>query len=259
MHTGVRFKRLVVLGVVCSSLLPGVTAFNAQEPGVLVAQSPTHGSYLTDAQGRSLYLFTNDGKNTSNCYDQCAQNWPPLLVKDKPVAGKGVAASLLGTAQRKDGALQVTYNGWPLYYYARDQKPGDATGQGVGGVWFLVSPYGVAIKPPQQSQAAAPAAPEPMAAAAQNPEFMKAGEAVFKANCAMCHGEQGRGNPALAENRKLQDTDFVVRQVLKGSRYMPAFEGKLSDREAAAVITFIRNSWGNSYGTITEEMVKARR
>ncbi|RIH87543.1 c-type cytochrome [Calidithermus roseus] len=233
-----------------------------QQAAEVVVQTSEHqgyGQYLTDAQGRSLYLFTNDSKNTSNCYDQCAQNWPPLLVKDKPVAGKGVAASLLGTTQRRNDTLQATYNGWPLYYFARDQKAGDTNGQGVGGVWFLVSPYGVAIKPPQPSPAATPATPEPMVAAAQNPELMRAGEAAFKANCAMCHGEQGRGNPALAENRKLQDADFVIRQVLRGSRYMPAFGDRLSDREIAAIITFIRNSWGNNYGTVTEGMVKTRR
>lgn len=252
-------RRLAVLSVICMAFLPDAVAYDPEEPDVLVAQSPVYGQYLTDLKGRSLYLFTNDTKNTPTCYDQCAQNWPPLLVKDKPVAGKGVAASLLGTTRRRDGTLQATYNSWPLYYFARDQKAGDTNGQGVGGVWFLVSPYGIAIKPPQPSPAATPATPEPMVAAAQNPELMRAGEAAFKANCAMCHGEQGRGNPALAENRKLQDADFVIRQVLRGSRYMPAFGDRLSDREVAAIITYIRNSWGNNYGTVTEEMVKTRR
>ena len=57
-----------------------------------------------------------------------------------PQAGDGVDASLLGTTTRKDGTTQVTYNGWPLYYYVKDQKPGDVTGQDVGDVWYVLSP-----------------------------------------------------------------------------------------------------------------------
>lgn len=111
------------------------------------------GDYLADARGRSLYLFTRDTKNTPTCYGQCAQNWPPLLVKGKPVAGEGFGVMdefydgrLLGTAQRTDGSTQVTFNGWPLYYFAGDKDPGDMKGQGVGGVWFLVSPKGEPLK-----------------------------------------------------------------------------------------------------------------
>jgi predicted lipoprotein with Yx(FWY)xxD motif len=86
-----------------------------------------------------------DAQKTSACYDACAQNWPPLLIQGNPVAGEGVDASLLGTTQRKDGATQVTFNGWPLYYFAADQKPGDTKGQGVQDVWYVTSPKGEKI------------------------------------------------------------------------------------------------------------------
>jgi len=168
----------------------------------------------------------------------------------------------LGTTQRKDGKLQATYNGMPLYYYVKDIKAGDTKGQGVGGVWFLVSPYGSAIKPPQQS-AEAPriTTAEPMAATAQKPELMKQGEALFTVNCESCHGSRGEGGagPALVGNRKLVDADFVIRQIMYGSRFMPKFGEKLSDKEVAAVATFIRESWGNSFGVILEEGVKKHR
>ena len=72
----------------------------------------------------------------------CATNWPPLLTNGTPVAGTGVDASKFGTTTRADGTTQVTYNGWPLYYYAKDQQPGDTNGDGVGNVWYLVSPTG---------------------------------------------------------------------------------------------------------------------
>ena len=90
----------------------------------------------------SLYLFTKDTPNTSNCYDKCATNWPPLLTTGRPVAGQGVDDSKLGTTARTDGTTQVTYNGWPLYYYVKDTKAGDTVGQNVGDVWFLLSPDG---------------------------------------------------------------------------------------------------------------------
>jgi predicted lipoprotein with Yx(FWY)xxD motif len=113
---------------------------------VSVASNATLGSILVDEKGMTLYLFTKDTPNTSTCYDKCATNWPPLLTTGDPVAGEGVDASKLGTTQRTDGTMQVTYNGWPLYYYAKDKQAGDVTGQNVGDVWFVLSPAGDKIQ-----------------------------------------------------------------------------------------------------------------
>lgn len=104
------------------------------------------GSVLADGAGMTLYLFTNDEGGTSTCYDDCAQAWPPLTVDGDPVAGDGVDTDLLGTVERDDGKTQVTYASMPLYYYAPDSAPGDTTGQGVGGVWFAVTPDGSAVQ-----------------------------------------------------------------------------------------------------------------
>lgn len=112
---------------------------------VKVSPYPQLGPMLTDARGRTLYLFTRDTPNKSTCTGACAQAWPPLLTTAAPVPGPGVNTALLGTTQRPDGSTQVTYNGWPLYYFASDQNPGDARGQGVGGVWFVVSPAGTPL------------------------------------------------------------------------------------------------------------------
>lgn len=109
---------------------------------VMVGQSEQLGSFLVDAKGMTLYLFTKDTPNTSACYAKCATAWPPLLTSGAPSASDGVDASKLGTTTRTDGTTQVTYNGWPLYYYAKDAKPGDVTGQNVGSVWFVISPSG---------------------------------------------------------------------------------------------------------------------
>ena len=113
---------------------------------VAVGKTDALSSFLVDDKGMTLYLFTKDTPNTTTCYDKCATNWPPLLTTGDPVAGEGLDASLFGTTQRTDGTTQVTYNGWPLYYYAKDSKAGDTTGQGVGDVWYVISPTGEQIK-----------------------------------------------------------------------------------------------------------------
>lgn len=115
---------------------------------VSLGQNDTLGSFLVDDKGMTLYLFTKDSANTTVCYDKCAIAWPPLLTSGDPVAGEGVDASLLGTTPRTDGTVQVTYNGWPLYYYEKDKAPGDVTGQDVGDVWFVVSAAGEQVTTP---------------------------------------------------------------------------------------------------------------
>lgn len=104
------------------------------------------GKFLADDKGMTLYMYTKDTKDTSNCYDKCAQAWPPLLQSDKPTLKDGVDGSLLGTTTRKDGAIQVTYNGMPLYYYFKDKAAGDVTGQNSNSVWYVVAPDGSVVK-----------------------------------------------------------------------------------------------------------------
>lgn len=110
--------------------------------GLAAGQNATLGSFLTDSQGRTLYIFMKDTNNTSTCTGACAQTWPPFSSQGAPQAASGVTASLVGTTSRSDGATQVTYNGHPLYYYSGDKNMGDTNGQGVGGNWFVISPSG---------------------------------------------------------------------------------------------------------------------
>jgi predicted lipoprotein with Yx(FWY)xxD motif len=111
------------------------------------AGSGALGSYLVDSKGMTLYIFLSDtpGSGTSTCSGGCASAWPALTASS-PTAGSGVDASKLGTITRADGGTQVTYNGWPLYYYAKDVNPGDTLGQGIKSVWYVVSPAGDAVK-----------------------------------------------------------------------------------------------------------------
>jgi predicted lipoprotein with Yx(FWY)xxD motif len=102
------------------------------------------GQIVVDAEGRTLYVFLVDEGTESTCYEDCEASWPPLTVEGDPVAGEGVDGSL-GTTERTDGATQVTLDGHPLYYFSGDETPDDVNGQGVGEVWYVVSPAGEAI------------------------------------------------------------------------------------------------------------------
>ena len=108
------------------------------------------GKILVDGSGRTLYLFEADKGTSSKCDGACASVWPPLTSKGiSPSAGAGVAAAKLGTAKRGDGTVGVTYNGHPLYTYAGDTAPGQATGQGsddFGAEWYVLSAAGKAIE-----------------------------------------------------------------------------------------------------------------
>ena len=100
------------------------------------------GIYLTDAKGRTLYLFTKDTTDTSTCYGPCAALWPPY---GPTPTGNGTInlpalPAAAGVIRRTDGTSQFTWNGMPLYYYSKDTAPGDTFGQGIKGTWFVANP-----------------------------------------------------------------------------------------------------------------------
>ncbi len=106
---------------------------------VVKAGNSSLGTVLTDGNGMTLYVFTADSVNSSTCSGGCAGTWPPLLTSGAVTAGAGVSGTL-GTINRSDGTMQVTYNGLPLYRYASDSAPGDVKGQGVGNKWYAATP-----------------------------------------------------------------------------------------------------------------------
>ncbi|MEV4542711.1 MULTISPECIES: COG4315 family predicted lipoprotein [Micromonospora] len=101
------------------------------------------GSVVTDQDGWILYRFDKDTNDpaASNCVDKCAEVWPPALTDGNPQLN-GVSDDKVGTVTRQDGTRQITLDGWPLYRYIGDKKPGQWKGQGVGGTWFVVAPDG---------------------------------------------------------------------------------------------------------------------
>ena len=128
-------------GLVVTSSGSGIAAGSA----TVKTRSGSLGTFLVGPNGRTLYLFTNDTSTKSTCYDACAQAWPPLLTTGKPkAAGRRAPRCWDHEAQGRQAAGDL--KGHPLYYYAPDKKAGDTTGQKVGGVWFVVSRTGRAIK-----------------------------------------------------------------------------------------------------------------
>lgn len=118
-----------------------------ESEGAVVSVAATDaGDVLVDEEGMTLYVFEPDEQGESTCYDDCAATWPPLVTESDPEAGEGADAALLGTAERTDGTMQVTYDGWPLYSFGGDEAPGDTNGQGVNDVWWMASPSGEPLR-----------------------------------------------------------------------------------------------------------------
>lgn len=133
------------------SVPTGAATASGASAGAATVQttSAALGTFLTDAKGKTLYLFEKDKGSTSTCNDACASVWPPLLSGGTPQAKGSADASKLGTTKRADGSTQVTYAGHPLYYYAPDTAAGDTKGEGVdsfGAEWYVVSPAGSKVE-----------------------------------------------------------------------------------------------------------------
>jgi predicted lipoprotein with Yx(FWY)xxD motif len=129
---------------------PAAPPAPAAPAGPALTASPTAalGTVVVDGTGYTLYRFDKDKPkpSKSNCNGSCATQWPPVLVASaaeaKEVKLDGVDAGAVNTVKRTDGKLQLTIGGWPVYRYSGDKAAGDTTGQGVGKVWFAVTPAG---------------------------------------------------------------------------------------------------------------------
>jgi predicted lipoprotein with Yx(FWY)xxD motif len=110
------------------------------------------GQIVVDGKGMSVYYYTKDtkGSGTSACTGGCLTAWPPVTTTSATPAVDGVTGTV-GTITTPDGKKQLTINGMPVYYYQKDKAAGDITGQGVGGVWYLVAPSGEMITAPAGS------------------------------------------------------------------------------------------------------------
>ncbi|MGY0060803.1 hypothetical protein ACWY4P_30385 [Streptomyces sp. LZ34] len=153
---------------------------------------------VVNGAGFTLYRFDKDTAmpSRSNCEGACATTWPPVLIAP---GGKifvdGVKPSAIGVIKRADGTRQVTINGWPVYRFSKDTKPGDTKGQGVGGTWFGVTPDGRKAGQPQNDPAD-PADPAPSGSAPNGGGAAKATSVVLFDDAGFAdNGAQGLAGP----------------------------------------------------------------
>lgn len=132
-----------------STSAPAGSAPASTSAAVLSVGQSTAGQIVVAGQGLSVYYFTKNTKDSGNsaCTGACLTSWPPVTSTTATPTVNGVTGKV-GTIPSANGKMQVTINGMPIYYYSKDQAAGDITGQGVGGVWYLVAPSGEMITAP---------------------------------------------------------------------------------------------------------------
>lgn len=145
---------------------------------VKVQMTSKVGPFLTDSAGMTLYLFENDKKaNESTCTGKCAANWPAFTATGAVSLPSGVPGKLTTFKRSDDGKMQVAYNGIPLYHFAKDTKAGDMNGQGIGDVWYVVTPGMTFGQDPEKAEASAMASP--MASPGASPAASTGGTTVL--------------------------------------------------------------------------------
>ena len=123
----------------CSKNDEGSPDPEIKNKGIQISSNTQFGNVLTDANGKTLYFFSNDTKGTSTCNGNCLATWPIYYSSETSTDVK-IDKSLLGEITREDGSKQSTYKGWPLYYYAGDGQSGQAKGDAVNKIWYVAKP-----------------------------------------------------------------------------------------------------------------------
>jgi predicted lipoprotein with Yx(FWY)xxD motif len=164
----IALSALVLLSA-CQPAGGGATSAASETAGAadtvaLAAAETDAGTSLVGPDEMTLYVFTQDSEGESTCSGDCAELWPPFEVPSEVTidVAEGVTGEV-GLIERDDGTTQVTYDGMPLYFYAEDAEPGDAEGEGVGGVWFIASPDGGTAEPSDDAAASDSASDDPEA------------------------------------------------------------------------------------------------
>ena len=153
-------RKVVALLAVAAAAIPAAGASADPSPNggpsatqmevlTLTLRNTRYGRILFDGKSRVLYAFTRDRRDgPSRCYGACAAAWPVYFSKGSLQVGRGVKRALLGTVRRRGGRRQITYNGWPLYYYVHE-GPREVKCQNVrefGGLWLVVRPNGQLVR-----------------------------------------------------------------------------------------------------------------
>lgn len=263
--------------------LEEMTEAEAAEPGQIT--QPADHELLT--QGQRLFrdhcaaCHRQNGEGQGQLYPALNNN--PFVTNQSPLPaistvlhGRGLMPSFRNAFSDRQVAAVVSYirNAWnndagvvgldevgqAQAMAAQPDQP--ETGTTPAEAEVAAAPTGEGEAAEEEEQAAGEATPEPAGEAgdgANAGELISQGQQVYAANCAACHGPEGRGGgvfPALAGNEFLTgDPAQAIQVVLHGREAMPAFGGTLSNEQIAAVLSYERNSWGNEAGVITPEQV----
>lgn len=137
-----KLASIALIGVALVGVAVIVSTSGTEAPTIAetikVSKSAVLGDYLVDERGMTLYYFPKDTINTSNCFGQCQTAWP-LFSTEEVIVKQPLLREDFGSITRGDGSRMTTYKGWPLYYYFKDEKPGDTLGEGVGNVWYVLT------------------------------------------------------------------------------------------------------------------------
>ncbi len=133
MNTKLKISALVFITAL------GISFAYANHHAVKTQENAALGTYLTDTEGKTLYWFTKDVTGKSECNGPCLKNWP-VFYRETVAPPAGVKADDFATITRGDGQKQTAFRGYPLYYFAGDKAAGQATGQGVKNVWYVINP-----------------------------------------------------------------------------------------------------------------------
>lgn len=137
-------RLLILLAVALLTVLATAPQAMAADATKVSARGSAFGTMLWAPQRQAIYMFENDGPSKSRCYGACAKAWPPVLTEEPPRAGRGIDEDLLGTTRRRNGDLQVTYAGKPLYTYDHE-GPRQVFCHDIdlnGGFWWVLGPDG---------------------------------------------------------------------------------------------------------------------
>jgi predicted lipoprotein with Yx(FWY)xxD motif len=196
------------------------------------AGSSEFGQILVDSTGNTLYAFTNDIAAQSTCTGTCAEAWPPVIVDATWTVAPGLDAGVFSTVIRTDGSEQLMAGKFPLYRFSGDARPGDVTGQGSGGVWFVVDTSANIIQDgaaaPTETSAAPAAEAAPLLGVADN----ELGQLLADANGRTLYGftKDADGNPTCVDGCANAWPPVVVDDSLDLSTLPDSAEFSIVDR-----------------------------
>jgi len=254
MHASQKIIRTIILLFV---LIEGSVIAQGQ---LNVDENREYGVHLVNETGQVIFVFLADsGENESVCNDECGKVWLPVVASAELDVSEELDSSLLGSLERADGTLQVTYGGWPLYLSAKD-GPSGVLEQGIDGEWLPLSISGQPVAPmPDEITDSAGVGDELT-------DYLARGRELYEVSarptpCASCHGVEGEGGsaPPIEGSRLVEISRRLLIRIVHGGQIMPSYGSTMTDSDIAAIANYVRKSFGFDLDPVSEEEVKEVR